>query len=195
MQSFRSNLIKLLSRVLREISRKLRLLYYNATVFGYYKPFPYSTTIYGRIRTLDTPCNVRLGKSCRIGDDAYFATTQHAEICISDEVNINLGCVFVSIVGISVGERTSIAEYVSIRDQEHRFDPNLGSRDLGYISGKVKIGKNVWIGRGVYIGPNVEIGDGSIVAANSVVRDSFPGSVLIAGAPATVKRTLVTERP
>ena len=131
-----------------------------------------------------------MGKQCRIGDGVYFATSSTSEINVGNEVNINLGCVIVSIEKIVIGDRTSIAEYVSIRDQEHNFSVGAGTRGQGFSSAPVIIGKNVWIGRGSYIGPGTIIGDNSIVAANSVVSGIFPPGVLLAGAPAKIKREL-----
>jgi acetyltransferase-like isoleucine patch superfamily enzyme len=169
----------------------MRWLWYNLTVFGFHRPVPWSTTFYGRVETLLAPCRVRFGRRCRVGSETYFATSLTSTIEIGDGVTINKGCVLVSIDRITIGSQTAIAEYVSIRDQEHRFDTSYGVRGTGYASAPVTIGKNVWIGRGVYIGPGTTIGDGCIIGANSVVRGTFPGNVLIAGAPGTVKRILM----
>ena len=63
-------------------------------------------------------------------------------------------------------------------------------RNQGFETAPVIIEDNVWIGRGVYVGPGSHIRAGSIVGANSVVGGEFPPGVLIAGAPAEVKRSL-----
>lgn len=91
---------------------------------------------------------------------------------------------------ITIGDHVAIAEYVTIRDQEHRFRPGYGVRGQGYNSAPVTVGDNCWIGRGVYIGPGTTIGKNSIVGANSVVRGTFPDGVLIAGTPAVIKKVL-----
>jgi acetyltransferase-like isoleucine patch superfamily enzyme len=169
---------------------KCRVAYYNLTLFGFFRPIPWSTTIYGRIRVLHRPCRVRIGVRCRLGDGLYLATSRSAFIDVADDVNINLGCVLVAMDRIRIGPNTSIAEYVTIRDQEHRFGVGVGVRGQGYNIAAVEIGENVWIGRGAYIGPGTTIGPNSIVGANSVVRGTFPPGVLIAGAPAKIKRNL-----
>jgi acetyltransferase-like isoleucine patch superfamily enzyme len=92
---------------------------------------------------------------------------------------------------ITIGSNTAIGEYVSIRDQEHRFAPGHGVRGQGFRIAPVTIGENAWIGRGVFIGPGTRIGANSIVAANSVVHGVFPDGVLLAGAPAKIKKTIV----
>ncbi|MER8785431.1 acyltransferase [Mesorhizobium sp. M1006] len=177
-------------RALDHLFYKARLAYYNLTLFGWYKTAPWSTTIYGRINRLHVPIRISLGKNCRLGNDLYLATARAAEIVIADDVNINLGCVLVAVERIAIGARTSIAEYVSIRDQAHRFETGLGTRGLGFKSAPIQIGENVWIGRGAFIGPGTTIGANSIVGANSVVHGTFPPNVLIAGVPATVRKQL-----
>lgn len=131
-----------------------------------------------------------MGPRGKIGGSVYFATGRESRIEIGEKVFINLGCVLVASELIEIGPRCSIAEYVTIRDQEHRVAPGEGTRDQGFQVAPVRIGKDVWIGRGVYIGPGVTIGDGSVVAANSVVRGHFPANVLIAGAPAVIKKEI-----
>ena len=182
--------VKAISRGTGKLASALRVVWYNATRFAYHRPLPFSTTVYGRILTLEAPTRLRMGPSGRIGDGVYFATGLRSEIVIGKEVFINLGCVIVASERVEIGDRSSVAEYVSIRDQEHVVSPGKGTRDQGFKIAPVQIGKNVWIGRGSYIGPGTTIGDGSVVAANSVVRGQFPADVLIAGAPAEVKRKL-----
>lgn len=131
-----------------------------------------------------------MGPNGRLGDSVYFATGRDSYIELGTEVFLNIGCVLVASKRIEIGDQTSIAEYVTIRDQEHRVKSGIGTRGQGYHTSPVKIGRGVWIGRGVYIGPGVEIGDGCVVAANSVVKGTFPPNVLIAGAPAKIKRSI-----
>jgi acetyltransferase-like isoleucine patch superfamily enzyme len=182
--------LRILARALDVFGYKLRLIYYNLTLFAFHRPAPWSTTIYGKIRRLHLPCRVSLGKRCRLGDDVYLATSHTSEIVVGDDVNINLGCVLVAVERITIGRNTSIAEYVSIRDQSHKFQPGVGVRGLGFDVAPVEIGENVWIGRGAFIGQGTVIGANSIVGANSVVHGVFPPNSLIAGAPAQIKKQI-----
>lgn len=60
------------------------------------------------------------------------------------------------------------------------------------LSGNVRLGEMAFIGAGSVILPGVQIGKGAVVAAGSVVRSSVPDGVLVAGAPAVVKRQHVS---
>lgn len=150
-----------------------------------------ATSFHGRVRLPLPFRNVSIGDGCMIGDSTFFHTGRSSHIAIGNNCSINSGCHLVASQSILIGNNVAIAEYVSIRDHEHRFCLETGVRGQGFDVSPVIIGDNVWIGRGVYIGPGVTIAPGSIVGANSVVRPgSYPAGVLIAGSPASVKKRL-----
>lgn len=175
------------------ITSFFRVVWYNLTLFGTYKGLPLSTRIHGRILSLAEPCRLRMGRGCRIGDSTWLATGRTSVIEVGDDVTINIGCVIHAAERITIGKSTAIAEYVTIRDQEHKFSPDHGVRGQGYVTKPIEIGDNCWIGRGVYIGPGSKIGHGCIIGANSVVRGEFPPGVLIAGTPAKIKRQIADQ--
>ncbi|RWC35144.1 MAG: acyltransferase [Mesorhizobium sp.] len=149
------------------------------------------TTFHGRVRFPLPFRNIIIGRECMIGDSAFFYTGRRSNIFIGNHCSVNSGCHIVASECITIGDNVAIAEYVSIRDQEHRFSTISGVRGQGFNVASVLIHSNVWIGRGVYIGPGVTIESGTIVAANSVVRRGhYPPNVLLAGAPAVVKKYL-----
>jgi acetyltransferase-like isoleucine patch superfamily enzyme len=172
------------------MARTFRLAWLNLTTFAFHKPLPASTIVYGKVRVLHRPCRFEIGSGCRLGDGLYLATTLSSKIQLGRDVSVQLGCTMVATESITIGDHVAIAEYVTIRDQEHRFRPGYGVRRQGYNSAPVTLGDNCWIGRGAYIGPGTTIGKNSIVGANSVVRGTFPDGVLIAGAPAVIKKVL-----
>jgi acetyltransferase-like isoleucine patch superfamily enzyme len=150
-----------------------------------------ATSFHGHVRLPLPFRNVYIGDDCMIGDSAFFHTGRLSHITIGNNCSINSGCHLVASQSIVIGNNVAIAEYVSIRDQEHMFCVETGVRGQGFYVSPITIGDNVWIGRGVYIGPGVTIAPGSIIGANSVVRPGiYPAGVLIAGAPAMVKKRL-----
>lgn len=102
---------------------------------------------------------------------------------------------------LSIGADCLLAERVSIRDHDHRFDdPSRPIAEQGYHVAPVTLGRNVWVGANVVIMKGVTLGDGCVVGANAVVTRSYgPGTVLV-GAPARplhsgdAREALSTER-
>ena len=182
--------VRVASHAAHRLLHLWRWCWYNVTCFVFYKPLPFSTELMGRIRVLHRPCRLKVGARCRLGDNTFFATSLHSTIELGDEVTVNRGTLLVAVDRITIGSNTAIAEYVSFRDQTHRHGSETGVRGEGFASAPIEIGRNVWIGRGVYIGMGTKIGDNSVVGANSVVHGEFPAGVLIAGAPATIKKRL-----
>jgi carbonic anhydrase/acetyltransferase-like protein (isoleucine patch superfamily) len=150
--------------------------------------------LFGRVRLPRLLTNVLIGRHCMIGEAVHFQTSRTSRITIGDHSSLNTGCHLVATQGIEIGDHVAIGEYVSLRDNEHLFDPNIGVIPGEYDAAPIFIGERVWIGRGCYIGPGVTLSSGTIVAANSVVRAGhYPPAVLLAGAPATVRKTLSTK--
>jgi UDP-3-O-[3-hydroxymyristoyl] glucosamine N-acyltransferase len=183
-------LVRAVSELIKRVNGRMRWLLANATIFFWFRSLPWSTIVYGRIHVPHIPCRITVGSGCSFGRDVFVSTGRMALIELEEKVSINAGSMLVASKHIRIGRGTAIAEYVSIRDQAHNFDVSVGIHDLGFKVEPVIIGRNVWIGKGVLIGPGAKIGDGCIVGANSVVHGTFPPGVLIAGAPAVIKKAL-----
>lgn len=136
------------------------------------------------------PCaDIRLGDRVRIGRRCVFQGSPDCTINIGNSVTINDGAYLTAVFGIDIGERTSIGEYVSIRDYDHQFDDvNTPIQNQGYRGGPIRIGRDCWIGRGTIVTGGVTIGDGAVVGANSVVTRDIPPMAVAVGAPARVLR-------
>jgi acetyltransferase-like isoleucine patch superfamily enzyme len=201
-----------------------RLLYHRALVGVFFRHIGSGTRFWGRVRFGSAEGNISLGKRCDIGHEVFFSATRGSEIEIGDNCAFNTGCHIVAMRGIRIGRNTTLGEYCSIRDQNHRLEAGgsaLASileyycsvRDRGqsgrgvdkpgvnqdYTGAPIRIGDNVWMARGVFIGAGVEIGDGCIIGANSVVTKSVAPFSVVSGAPARVittrKRQCTTSPP
>jgi len=167
-----------------------RWLWYQLSVFIWDKPVPRGTRFYGRLRVAYVPAHVAMGRGCAFGHDVFLSAGRAAQIVLGENVTINDSSLLVASQLIEIGDRVAIGEHVSIRDQQHTHVAGKGVRDQGFHVAPVSIGANTWIGRGVFIGPGSKIGKDCIIAANSVVHGAFPDGVLIAGAPATLRKKL-----
>lgn len=101
---------------------------------------------------------------------------------------IGQGSVIVAREEITIGRDALIAEYVTIRDQDHVFGGPLPTARNGFSTAPVRIGDNVWLGAKVTILKGVSIGHNVVVGANSVVTSDLPDNVVAVGTPARVVR-------
>ncbi|WP_238596563.1 acyltransferase [Abditibacterium utsteinense] len=98
-------------------------------------------------------------------------------------------CTLAARDSIIIGADCLLAEMVSIRDHDHRFDNlEIPIREQGIVSAPVVIGKNVWLGAKVTVLKGVTIGDNAVVGANAVVTKNLPKNAIAVGIPAKVIR-------
>lgn len=107
---------------------------------------------------------VEIGKGCNI----------LGGVKISNDVTIGLGTMiyYNSIVTHDV----KIGKFVEI-------SPNVT------VLGRAQISDSARLGAGSIIFPDIKIGKNAIVAAGSVVRKNVPENTMVAGVPATIKKT------
>lgn len=108
---------------------------------------------------------------------------------------------------ITIGDRVLIAHGCEIHDwNAHPLDPRARHRHYRDIvlrghperlddvpDAPIAIDDDAWIGFGCTLLKGVTIGRGSIVAARSLVTQSVPPGMLVAGSPARVVRELPPE--
>ena len=181
-----SFLVRGLCVVLHELLKAWRRVYYNLRAFAWYRPAPWSTTIQGRLKFAHLPCRVTMGERCGLGDGLFLSTGREATITLGDDVTINAGCLLVASQAIAIGSRTAIGEYVSIRDQAHRFAPGRGVRGQGFEVAPIEIGENVWIGPDCIVTGEIKIGAGCTLLPGTVVSRDVPPGCLLTGNPARV---------
>ena len=144
-------------------------------------------------------CDVRSGLHLLLGREADFRV---GDGCILDR-ELTIECRGVLHIGkrvifghhctlgvresLIIGDDTLLAEMVSIRDHDHRFDDlTIPIREQGMTCAPIVIGRNVWIGAKVSVVKGVTIGDGAIIGANAVVTRDVPANAIAAGVPARV---------
>lgn len=157
--------------------------------------------------TLGYP-QVQLGRDVIIGPGVTLKATDGGRIQIGDRVAISSGAVIIAkggllIIGsdgfvgegaviaarerLEIGPDALIAEYVTIRDQDHGFaDLARPMRLQGFVTAPVIIGANVWLGAKATVLKGVTIEDGAVIGANSVVTRSLGAGVVAVGCPARV---------
>lgn len=98
----------------------------------------------------------------------------------------------------SIGDGTMIANNVGVVGRHDHDIADIGnavrhSRWVGDghsdLALTTQVGADVWIGYGAIIMSGVSIGDHAVVAAGSVVTHDVPSNAIVAGVPATPKRT------
>ena len=111
-------------------------------------------------------------------------------LSVGERTYIGIGSVICARESIRIGRDVLIAEYVTIRDQDHAFGRAAATADSGFTTAPIVIGNNVWLGAKVTVTKGVTIGDNTVIGANSVVTKDIPANVLAAGVPALVIRAL-----
>jgi acetyltransferase-like isoleucine patch superfamily enzyme len=85
---------------------------------------------------------------------------------------------------ISIGDGSMIAEYVTIRDQNHVQTPEVPLSDWCMTSAPVHIGDDVWIAAKVSVVAGVTIADHALCAAGAVVTRDVKPWQRVGGVPA-----------
>ncbi len=147
-----------------------------------------------------------------IGDHAVISGTlaseNHGRIILGRYTYLRENSGIGSTKVVTIGDYTSIADYVVIMDNNnHSVNPEDRRLKSGSPQGSefrkwkyseaepIVIGSNVWIGSFSRICKGVHIGNNSIVAANSVVTKDVPENVIVAGNPARIVKTNIDQTP
>ncbi len=140
------------------------------------------------IRALDGG-NIHIGQNTHIWRNSIIEA-RGGNLHIGANGLVNAGCYLLATSKIEIGENALIAEYVTIRDQDHAHERSgQPYAQQGRVEAPIIIGDNVWIGAKSTITKGVTIEAGSIVGANSVVTKDLAGSWKYAGAPAKPIKT------
>ncbi|MDI1232162.1 MAG: acyltransferase [Methylobacter sp.] len=117
-----------------------------------------------------------------------MADRDGAVIKIGQNTRINGTCIH-AYKSISIGRNCLIAANcqiidgnghdLSFPDVENRINTKGNAKEI-------TIEDNVWIGANTFVLPGVRIGMGSVISANSVVKDDIPSMVIAGGNPAVI---------
>ncbi|MFN3863725.1 MAG: acyltransferase [Erythrobacter sp.] len=119
------------------------------------------------------PSRVYLGKRVRIGSRCHLW---------AGPAN---GC-------IRLGDEVLFGPDILVTAAAYRYQCGSPVTEQPVAEADVIIGNDVWLATRAVILPGTTIGDGSIVAAGSVVKGTFPPISIIAGSPAKVVSARVT---
>lgn len=178
--------LSLLRRLSRQVAQSQRRLWFKATQTN-----------------LSLGTGVQFGKDCvvrcsnarqvSLGDHVTLADRarvqcKYGEVRIGAHSFIGIGTILAARDAVTIGRHCQIAEYVTIRDNDHKFWTGEPIAQSGYDTAPIVIGDNVWIGAGARILKGVTIGDDAVVAAGAVVTGDVSPRTLVAGVPARVIR-------
>ena len=139
--------------------------------------------------------HISVGDGVLIGAGSWLIVpAQHApgpNIVLHDRVRMNNTSIS-AVSRVEIEEGVAIARGCYISDHSHGFDdPDAHIRDQPIERvAPVLIRRGAWLGQNCVVLPGVTIGRGSVIGANSVVREDVPDRSVAAGVPARVLREL-----
>lgn len=135
-----------------------------------------------QITTLDGG-RITLGAQVHLAEGARLAC-RAGQITIGARSFVGVGSILTARDSIQIGVDCQIAEYVSIRDQDHRTGTGQPLAQSEFDTAPIRIGNNVWIGAGAVILKGVSIGDNAVIGARAVVTRDVPADTTVVGVPA-----------
>lgn len=142
---------------------------------------------------------IHFGENCTVGREAIILSTGVIRnigegIKIGSNSAIGARNFISGQGGINIGSHVIMGPDVRIFSENHNFlNTSKIIKNQGENRKGVVIGDNCWIGANVTILDGVNLGNNSIIAAGSVVNQSFKSNVLIGGIPAKSLKNLKEE--
>lgn len=138
--------------------------------------------------------NTRIGSGSCVADDSWLnVCLRGTEVRLSIGRNVLIGRRAVIAPGtfLEIGDFTILAPNVYLASGEHQYKGNhlRPLYSTGIVDhGSLIIEENCWFGINSVACGGIEIGRGSVIGANSVLRDNVPPFSVVVGAPARIVR-------
>lgn len=135
--------------------------------------------------------NCELGHGIKVSKRTVIYGAEACAVKIGNDCYIGMNCCLNGYdAELIIGNNVSIASNVTIITGS---GPNASSEMQKYypiVKDPIKIGDHSWIGDNVTILPGVNLGKFCVVAANSVVKNSFADYSVVGGNPAKLIKKL-----
>lgn len=131
---------------------------------------------------------VRFGDKVTLNRYAYVQGG-NGGVRLGDRVEINNFSIVNGTGGVDIGGDTLIGPGVRIISYQHQYARGATIASQPVIARPIRIGRDVWLGANAIVLAGVTIGDGAVIAAGSVVREDVPAYAMVAGVPATIRKT------
>lgn len=126
---------------------------------------------------------ISIKNQCMIAANSFL----HGPIQLGNEVAINHSCSLDGgSKGIHIGNKTRIANNVTIYAFNHGMAPNEAIYKQKASSKGVYIGSDVWIGAQVGIVDGVNIGDHAVIGMGAIITKDIPKWAIVAGNPSQI---------
>lgn len=151
----------------------------------------------GRIRTFIIPVHTPSFRK-NIARDAQIRRLEpvsviHTSSTISTRAKISSSGVFIAARTV-IGTHSSVGDFVVINrgaliGHDVLIEKFVTIESGAIVNGFCRIEEGAYIASGAIILPKIKIGKNSVVAGGAVVREDVAANTLVAGIPATVKKT------
>jgi acetyltransferase-like isoleucine patch superfamily enzyme len=175
---------------------RLRSKAFSLLISGSFAQFGKRTVLMPPLRLVGER-RIAIGTGVFIGPGSWlqvFDDNHSSEpvISIGDGASIVGDCVISAAQSIRLDDHVLMARNVYISDHSHKYsDTRLPILAQGIEKiASVHIKRGAWLGQNVVICPGVTVGIGSVVGANSVVRQDVPDFSIAVGAPARIVKTI-----
>jgi acetyltransferase-like isoleucine patch superfamily enzyme len=150
-----------------------------------------------RIHVPRNPWDIVIGDGVALDDHVVLLTTgsrgKQARLVIGGGTYVNRFTMFDASEGIEVSPNCLIGPFCYITDHDHGTKLPGSIADQPLLSSPVRIGSNVWIGAGATILKGVNIGNNAVIGAGAVVTRHVGPGQKVAGVPAQLIASRVTN--